>query len=243
MPKTLTLSKGKIQLFPVLIAILIFVILVSLGIWQVSRLKEKQLFLNLINNNLNNAPIDIKTLSGDKYYAKVAVRGQFLLDKNLHLYGRRAMSAEKDGYYLVSPFKTDDNKIILVTRGWFGSSHKHNIDKILDSSSINQIIGVILPGEQKRLFIFDNDIKNNIWFTLDIKEASNILGLKLEEFYLLMDNVAVGQEDILKPLKIENLLHIKNDHLEYAITWFALAVAFAIIFIMAYSPRYLAGDT
>ncbi len=221
-----------------LVAILAFSILVLLGTWQVFRLKEKELFLSLIKNNLHNAPIDIKTLSGEKFYAKVKIKGEFLLDKNLHLYGRRSMSAEKDGYYLIVPFKTDDNKIILVAVGWFGSNYKQNIDKIIGSiiaKNVNQIIGVVLPGEKKRLFIIDNDIKNNIWFTLDLSQASQFLGLKLEDFYLIMDNENLGNADMLKPLRIDNLLHIRNDHLEYAITWFSLAIALVVIFIIFYT--------
>lgn len=235
MPKTFPFSKGRIPLLPLLVAMLAFIVLISLGIWQVSRLQEKQLFLNLINNNLNKVPVDLKTLSGDKYYAKIVARGEFLTGQNIHLYGRRAMSVEKDGYYLITPFKTEDNKIILVTRGWFGSSCKKNIDNIVkNSASSKQIIGVVLPGEQKRRFILNNDVKNNIWFTLDLVEAANVLGLQLEKFYLMMDNEEERHKDILKPLKIDNLLHIKNDHLEYAITWFALAIALAVIFTMAY---------
>lgn len=242
MPKTLIRGRCNIPLLPLLVAVLAFSILISLGVWQVFRLQEKELFLNLIKNNLNNEAIDIKTLSGKKFYAKVKIKGEFLADKNLHLYGQRRMSAEKDGYYLITPFKTEDNKIILVARGWFSSKYKKNIDRLIAPNlNMNEIIGVVLPGERKKLFIVDNDIKNNIWFTLDITQAAEVLGLRLENFYLIMDNNNGRDGDILKNLQIDNLLHIRNDHLEYAITWFSLAIGLAVIFIIFYW-RYEPSD-
>ncbi|WP_342279097.1 MULTISPECIES: SURF1 family protein [unclassified Candidatus Tisiphia] len=226
---TLKIGKCQVQLLPLLLTILAFVILLSLGFWQIARLQEKELFLSSMKNNLNNPPIDIKTLSGNKLYAKIRANGYFLVGKNLHLYGRRSMSTEKDGYYLVTPFQTDDNKIILVVLGWFAGRHKKNIDNIIDNSM--EITGVILPGEKTKLFVLDNDVKNNVWFTLDLTQASDVLGLKLEDFYLVMEGNN-NRSDILKSLSIENLLNVRNNHLEYAITWFALAISLAVIFMI-----------
>ncbi|WP_341761732.1 SURF1 family protein [Candidatus Tisiphia endosymbiont of Thecophora atra] len=226
---TLKIGKHQVQLLPLLLTILAFVILLSLGFWQIARLQEKELFLSSMKNNLNNPPIDIKTLSGNKLYAKIRANGYFLVGKNLHLYGRRSMSTEKDGYYLVTPFQTDDNKIILVVLGWFAGRHKKNIDNIIDNSM--EITGVILPGEKTKLFVLDNDVKNNVWFTLDLTQASDVLGLKLEDFYLVMEGNN-NRSDILKSLSIENLLNVRNNHLEYAITWFALAISLAVIFMI-----------
>ncbi|MFP3017457.1 MAG: SURF1 family protein [Candidatus Tisiphia sp.] len=223
------MGKRQVQLLPLLLTILAFVILLSLGFWQIARLQEKELFLSSMKNNLNNPPIDIKTLSGNKLYAKIRANGYFLVGKNLHLYGRRSMSTEKDGYYLVTPFQTDDNKIILVVLGWFAGRHKKNIDNIIDNSM--EITGVILPSEKTKLFVLDNDVKNNVWFTLDLTQASDVLGLKLEDFYLVMEGNN-NRSDILKSLSIENLLNVRNNHLEYAITWFALAISLAVIFVI-----------
>ncbi|WP_425363810.1 SURF1 family protein [Candidatus Tisiphia endosymbiont of Hybos culiciformis] len=234
MSKTLKIGKCQVQLLPLSLTILAFVFLLSLGFWQIARLQEKELFLSSMKNNLNNPPIDIKTLSADKLYAKVKMKGHFLAGKNLHLYGRKSMSTEKDGYYLVSPFQTDDNKIILVALGWFAGRYKKNINDIVDGST--EITGVILPGEKTKLFVLNNDVKNNVWFTLDLTQASDILGLKLEDFYLIMEGNN-NRSDILKSLSIKNLLNVRNDHLEYAVTWFALAISLAVIFVIYHLPK------
>ncbi|WP_375319387.1 SURF1 family protein [Candidatus Tisiphia endosymbiont of Oplodontha viridula] len=222
------------QLLPLLLIILAFIILLSLGFWQIVRLQEKELFLNSIKNNLNNPPIDIKTLSVDKLYAKVKMKGHFLAGKNLHLYGRKSMSTEKDGYYLISPFQTDGNKIILVAQGWFAGKYKKNIDNVVNDST--EITGVILPSEKTKLFVLGNDVKNNVWFTLDLIQASDILGLTLENFYLIMEGNN-NRSDILQSLSINNLLNVRNNHLEYAITWFTLAISLAVMFVIYHLPK------
>lgn len=244
MPKitriSIKIAKCEVQLLPLILTISAFIILILLGIWQIVRLREKELFLTSLQNNLNNPAIDIKTLTGDTLYAKVKMTGHFLLGKNIHLYGRRSISTEKDGYYLVSPFQTTNDKIILVARGWFAAHHKKDIDDIvIDATPEIEITGIILPSEKTRLFVFDNDLKNNIWFSLDLQQAANFLGLKLENFYLIMDGYN-KESDILRGLSIENLLHVRHDHLEYAITWFALAISLAVMFIIYhYRKKYL----
>ena len=218
-----------------LLAISVIIILISLGCWQISRLKEKELFLSKMENNLNSTPINIKSLNSDIIYAKITMRGHFLYNKDIYLYGRKSMSTEKDGYYLVTPFQTDDDKIIMVARGWFSGRHKKMIGKLIDKSN-TEIVGVILPSEKTRLFVPSNDTLNNVWFTLDLQQASDILGLKLENFYVMMDNGTM-RSDILKPLSIRHLVHIRNNHLEYAITWFALAIALIVISIIYHSRK------
>ena len=224
--------RRKIQILPLLFIILAFFALLSLGFWQISRLKEKELFISSMQYNLSNPPVDPKTLSANALYARIKVKGHFLSDKNIHLYGRKSMSKEKDGYYLITPFQTSNDKIILVTRGWFAQKHKNSINDIVDHST--EISGVTLPSEKNRLFVPGNDIANNIWFTLDLQQASQVLGLNLENFYLIMDSSSDNPSQFLKILSTERLLHIRNDHLEYAVTWFALAIALAVISIVYY---------
>ncbi len=220
----------KIQILPLIFTSLAVVILLSLGFWQLSRLKEKELFISQMQYNLNNPPIDLKTLSGNELYAKIKVTGRFLSDKNIHLYGRKSRSTEKDGYYLITPFQTDDKRIILVERGWFPQKYKKDIDDIVDNST--EISGVILPGEKNRLFVPGNDISNNVWFTLDLQQASKTLDLNLENLYLLMLSSDANPSQMLKMPSPEHLLHVRNDHLEYAITWFSLAISLVVIFVL-----------
>jgi surfeit locus 1 family protein len=223
----INIKYNKIELFPLLFTILTFCILVSLGFWQIYRLHKKELFLTSIQTNLINDPVDLQSIRNENLlYAKIKIYGHFLSDLDIHLYGRK-----KNSYYLLSPFQTNDNQIIPVIRGWFATKDKKAINHKFETAN-EEIVGFVLAGEKNRFYIPSNDLKNNIWFSLDLTQLSQIFGFKLTDFYLLQTDITNLHSEYLKSISINNLLHIKNDHLEYAITWFSLALCLMIIFII-----------
>ncbi len=217
-----------------------FTILISLGFWQLSRLKEKKLFLTSMQANLTSPAINLAEIQDGLPYHKVKITGQFLPNKDIYLYGRRSMSSEKDGYYLVTPFKTIEDKVILVARGWFSNRNKNIITQATNDRQ-HEIIGVTMPSEKTRIYLPANDIKNNVWLTLNLKETSKVLGLDLENFYIIAEGKDISNLDILLPLAINHLAAIRNDHLEYALTWFGLAISLIVIYVI-YRRRYMAVD-
>lgn len=214
-----------------LTVLITFIILISLGFWQLNRLKEKKLFLASMQENLTSPAIDLAEIHDNLPYHKVKITGHFLPDKDIYLYGRRSMSSEKDGYYLVTPFKTDEDKIILVARGWFSNRNKNIITQATNDQP-HELIGVTMPSEKTRSYLPANDVRNNVWLTLDLQEASKVLGLNLENFYLIEESKDISNLDILLPLSINHLAAIRNDHLEYAFTWFGLAASLVVIYVI-----------
>ncbi|ASX28054.1 hypothetical protein BA173_04325 [Rickettsia sp. MEAM1 (Bemisia tabaci)] len=212
-----------------LTVLITFIILISLGFWQLNRLKEKKLFLASMQKNLTSHAIDLAEIHDNLPYHKVKITGHFLPNKDIYLYGRRSMSSEKDGYYLVTPFNTDEDKIILVARGWFSNRNKNIITQATNEQP-HELIGVTMPSEKTRSYLPANDVKNNVWLTLDLQEASKVLGLNLENFYLIEESKDISNLDILLPLSINHLAAIRNDHLEYAFTWFGLAASLVVIY-------------
>ncbi len=213
------------------LVLITFIILISLGFWQLSRLKEKKLFLASMQANLTSPAINLAEIQDNLPYHKVKITGQFLPNKDIYLYGRRSMSSEKDGYYLVTPFKTIEDNVILVARGWFSNRNKNIITQATNDQQ-HEIIGVTMPSEKTRSYLPANDIKNNVWLTLDLKEASQTLELNLEDFYIIAEGKDISNLDILLPLSINHLAAIRNDHLEYALTWFGLAISLIVLYIV-----------
>jgi surfeit locus 1 family protein len=221
----------KLELFPLAITIIGVTLLLALGIWQLYRLKEKTLFIASISHNLSSPAVSYDDLAQTQTnYGKIKLTGHFFNNKDIFLYGRKAMAPEKEGYYLLTPFQTTNGKIIMITRGWFAAKNKTKIN-ITNTEFDKEITAIILPLERKKLFIPDNDLKNNTWFTLEHKQMMDSLGLNLENFYL----VQIGPQDLpsqIIPINPDSLIMIKNDHLEYALTWFSLAICLIVIFII-----------
>jgi surfeit locus 1 family protein len=225
----------KFELFSALFVAVCIFCLISLGNWQLKRLSYKNEFISNIERNVRGSAVLIASDAKDvELYSKVKVSGHFLQGKDVLLYGRRSASAEKDGYYLLSPFKADNGFTYLVSRGWVPQSKKTSI-KEFEPPKHEEIIAIAMPGEGKRFFMPENDIENGVWFTLDLNMASNVFGTDSTGFYLMQ----IGAEHLpqgASPLSATYLNKIRNDHLEYAITWYILA-ACLLCFYVIYSRK------
>jgi len=155
--KSFFIFNRKFETVPFLVVFLSILALIGLGNWQLKRLKEKENFIAKIELNIKNSPVgmvDLKT--APELYAKIKVQGHFLDDENIFLYGRRSAYPEKDGYYLLSPFKDKLGNVYLVSRAWIPQSVKGSISSF-KSKSEETITAFVMPGEEKRIFIPDND--------------------------------------------------------------------------------------
>ncbi|MEY2667248.1 MAG: hypothetical protein RLZZ384_1419, partial [Pseudomonadota bacterium] len=98
-----------------------FTVLLSLGAWQIHRADEKQVYIDLQAQRINEhidltstqTSVDVK----QDRYKQASLTGhfdttqQFLLDNQIH--------ESKVGYFVMTPFKIKNtNKAILVNRGW-----------------------------------------------------------------------------------------------------------------------------
>ncbi|RTK93504.1 MAG: hypothetical protein EKK61_01150 [Rickettsiales bacterium] len=231
----ITIGKYKIPLFPLIFTTIGVIIMIALGSWQLRRLDQKNNFIKTVEQNITSPAKSLYQIATDNIlYSKISLSGQFIPNKNIFLYGRRTSSPEKDGYYILSAFQAIDGKTYLVSRGWMPQSVKN---EFVDSESSHTIIETIaLPGERKAFMVPKNDRNKNIWFTIDLNMAHEVLGVTENNFYLMQinsDSLPKGA----KPLLTNHLNKVRNDHFEYAITWYSLAFSLFVMF-MIYCRKY-----
>lgn len=238
MNKEISILSHRFQLLPLIFVIIGFTTLISLGNWQLNRLKEKTKFIQSIEYNIANPAKSIDEVNSEQpIYSKLAVSGKFLPYKNIFLYGRRSASPEKDGYYLLSAFEATNGKIYLVSRGWIPQSLKNNLGEFESKQIFDKFEAIVLPGETKQFVIPENDKNNKIWFTIDLKMAHQVLGTTEDKYYLMQIQSNTLPEGG-KPLSSNHLGKVRNDHLEYAITWYSLAACLLVMFII-YRKNFL----
>lgn len=226
----------RYNIFSSIIFLLAFFLLISLGNWQLKRLGEKEEFIKKIDSNLNGLPKTIESVKTQPLYSKVGIIGRFLPNKTILLYGKRSAHPENDGYYILTAFEAENGQTYLVSRGWIAQSKKNELLEFSAREINDNIEAVILPGENKGYFMPTNDVNKNIWFTIDLKLAQNTLATTETNFYLMQINSHTLPNGGQK-LSATNLNKVRNDHMEYAITWYSLAASLAIIFIMANIKR------
>ncbi len=232
MNKKISIFSQRFQLTPLIFVIIGVSLLILLGNWQLNRLKKKTNFIQSIEYNIANpaTPID-KVNSEEPIYSKISISGKFLADKNIFLYGRRSASPEKNGYYLLSAFEATNGKIYLVCRGWIPQSVKNNLGEFASKQIFDTFEAIILPSETRQFMIPENDKNNRIWFTIDLNMAHEMLGITEDKYYLMQIQSHTLPEGG-KYLSTAHLSKVRNDHLEYAITWYSLAACLLIMFFI-----------
>lgn len=243
MSKTVRIFNHQYPLIPFISTLLGIVMLTMLGNWQLKRLEEKSRLISAIEQSMIT-PAQLVTADNIKnveIFQKIKLEGSFIEGQNIFLYGKRSGTAEKDGYYILSPFIVDNqqgqenSEIILVSRGWIPQSMKATIaDGTLSfANSMQSIEVVVMPREKKPLFMPENDLERNIWFRIDPEFAVGTHNVTIGNVYFRQIN-ASDLPDGMVPLSTSNLSKVRNDHLEYAISWYGLAVALIIMFLYYY---------
>ncbi len=209
-----------------------FCFLIGLGIWQVQRLAWKEALIEQIETAREEAPMPYQFLPNDKdkldtlRFRFVTLTGRFLYDHELHMAARYYKG--RLGYHLFVPLLMPDNRIAMVNRGWIPTELKER-DARADSFVPNpQSLTVMVRTQSDRNnFTPINQPKQNIWFGRDIEEMEDATGLDL--LPVTFDVVGEQNWDVL-PIPSDGKIQLRNDHLSYAVTWFGIAIGWAVMF-------------
>ena len=85
---------------------------------------------------------------------------------------------------------------------------------------LGQVMGNLQWPQEIDSFTPDNDLAANIWFARDVRALSAYL--QTEPVLLVLRSSSFA-DDAAKPLP-KMSANIPNDHLNYALTWFSLAL-------------------
>ena len=189
-------------------------VLVSLSYWQVQRLNWKQEILSDITYSLNSEPVELndELLKKSNQYLPIKVSGK-VSDKEVHVL--ISLKKRGAGYRLVSAFDIGKRKVLL-DQGFISLKDKNTLR---GTRQIDLIGNLYWPDEIDR-FTPSPDKNKNIWFARDIDEIA--AELSTEPFLIVARNILPEDPNVMMlPVSTES---IPNNHLQYAITWFLLAL-------------------
>ena len=226
--KSYTFKPKFVPLVSFLIALLI---LLSLSLWQVKRLVWKT---NLIEQRVSNFEGEPKNLfdikkPNENEFKKVFIEGQLL--NNFEFFMPALSKNGNNGFHIIVPMEVEKKKLILFDTGWVPLAKKEKNKRLNNLIKEKKIFTAVirLPG-RKGYFQPDNDNIKNFWFFVEPKLMEETISMKLEDrFYLeAVDNGPNGY-----PLGNQTRIYLRNNHLQYAITWFLIALSLIGVFIFA----------
>ena len=198
----------------------------ALGTWQLYRLQWKTELISEITFGLDSTPIKYSnTLK--KNYQRVVSEGTFNFEDQIYLYSLN--ESGKPGYDVITPYKTLTSENVLVNRGWINKNLKNNPKINLKENKV-KITGLLREIYKANIFKPNNDLKNNIWFTLDANDLEELTGKQFSNYMIFLEK---PKNKVPAPKKVS--IDVPNNHLKYAITWYSIAIS--ILFYYLYFRR------
>jgi surfeit locus 1 family protein len=215
------LKLKRLFLFQLFLALFI-TLFCTLGTWQLYRLQWKMELISEITFGLNSTPITYSN-SIKKNYQRVVSDGSYNFKDQIFLYSLDEKG--KPGFDVITPFETLEKEIVLVNRGWIPKEFKE-LPKINSIQGNTKITGLLRKIYKANIFKPDNDINNNIWFSVNLDDLEKFTGKKFGNFIIYLED-----QEMKAPLPRKITVEVPNNHLKYAITWYSIAISILLYYL------------
>ncbi len=202
-------------------------VLIGLGTWQIYRLHWKQGILAQIATAESAPPVPLGPNPAP--YTKVSATGRFRFDLAAQ-YGSEVRDTPAGpiiGTYQIVPLERPGVPAILVNRGWIPQNRETPLN---DPSGQVTVTGYVRPGDTPRWYSAADDAAGRQFFTLDPGAIARAIGEPNVPPFVL---VALGPAPAnVYPAPADHLPQPPNNHLSYVITWYGLALALVVVFVV-----------
>ncbi len=209
--------------------------LLAMGTWQLQRLYWKEALIAERTSRMTAPAValpDDLAAPASLEHRRIRVTGRLLHEHELYL-GSKTHRGQV-GFRVVTPFELTDGRLLLIDRGWVPVDRRDPARR-----SAGQLEGqATLEGVARRdgwkgnlWFRPDNQPERNYWFWVDLPAMAARIGRAdlITQIYLeAAETDLPGGLPKGRPVSVT----LRNDHLQYAITWYALAFALAVIYVL-----------
>lgn len=213
-------------------------LLVGLGVWQLQRLAWKRDLLATVEARISASALALPAQVTDAAaldFRRVAVRGRFAHERELFLAGRSRRG--RPGVQVVTPLLREGAAAVLVNRGWAPLEKKDPASRAAGQvAGTVTVTGIARVPRAPGLFVPENDPAKGFWMTVDVDAMAAARGVAPVLPVIVEADATPNPGGA--PIGGITRIDYRNDHLQYALTWFALAVALVVIFVVYHrGPR------
>ena len=222
------MNKSSLTFVFISISILTFI----LGSWQLFRLNWK----NDLMDNINNSIINPDLFSNDnKYNNLVSVKldkNYTILDKPIFIESKTFKG--KPGYHLILPLKYNNEIYSVINFGWFLDKDFDQVKNIMKKyiSVNNAKVYIREFNSDKPFFTPENNLLNNTWYSVNKDDFNQFYKYEFPSkyYFVLLD-------DGITKYSFNPLVFLRNNHLNYSITWFLLSLS-SVIMLLIIRKKY-----
>lgn len=199
--------------------------LAALGVWQLERRTWKLELIDRVERRAHGVPGALpgpaewpRVSAARDEYRRVSVTGRFLHDKETLV---QAVTALGGGYWVLTPLRTDQGFVALVNRGFVPPDRRDRATVPSEPAGPVRITGLLRITEPGGGFLRSNDPARDRWYSRDIAAIAAARGLRDVAPYFIDADASSGPT--AWPRGGLTVLSFPNNHLVYAVTWFAMA--------------------
>lgn len=223
-------AAARASLWLTVLSFTAFALLIALGIWQVERRAWKLALIERVEQRVHAPaqPIPASAAwpavsTANDEYRHVSASGRFLHDRETLV---QAVTEEGPGYWVLTPLQRSDGTMILINRGFVPSDRREASTRQEGNPQGEvEVTGLLRMTEPKGGFLRNNVPEHNRWYSRDVAAIAAARGLtNVAPFFVDAD---AGSQSAGGPIGGLTVIRFPNNHLIYALTWFALAFMLA----------------
>jgi cytochrome oxidase assembly protein ShyY1 len=221
--------QSKSLVIPAIATLVVVGILCWLGFWQLNRKAEKEALIAALDSRIAATPADLPPprewsalAPATDEFRRVRFTATFKPGQaKVYAGAGSALRADVSGpgVWVFGAATLPSGETVVVDRGFAADSEQ---GRIAPASGQAEFVGVLRFAEVPGLFTPNEDRAKGLWFArnhLSMADANN-WGTVAPFYVDLEQPTAAG--GVPKPGPVE--VHLRNEHLNYALTWFGLAI-------------------
>ena len=227
-----------------LLGLALFVSFIALGNWQVRRLAWKEALIKHARERVHVAPVPAPgpaqwagVNATNAAYRHVRLRGTWLSARQIRVW---TTTLKGSGYWILTPLQRIDGTVVLVNRGFAPNTWCDRQGHCPAAPSGLVTVTGLLRISEPSTWLRHNQPKTDTWYNRDVPEMARSRGLtNVAPYFVDADAKTADSVGTHWPQGGMTVVHFRNHHLQYLITWYVLALmVFGVSIYVAYDEYH-----
>jgi surfeit locus 1 family protein len=225
---------------PTVFAIVGIAILVGLGTWQLDRGVWKRNLVEALTTRLARTPANLppreewqRLKQQDSEFTRVRFPAEFLPGEEALVYTAGSAlrtDVKGPGYWVFAPARLAGGSIVAVNRGFVPLDRKEPDARAQGTPlRVVDIVGVMRWPEERGTFTPADNPASNLWHVRDVPAIAAAKQWQAAAPFYIDQEAPVPDGGWPRPGPLT--VNLPDNHAQYAITWFGLALALAGVYI------------
>jgi surfeit locus 1 family protein len=209
------------------VMVILAAMFMALGTWQVQRLFWKNALIARVDARVHAVATPAPPERGwtalkaeNDEYRRVVIEGRFRHDAETLVQAVTDLGA---GFWVLTPLETADGTTVLINRGFVTTDRRdpgtRAAGEIQGDAKVTGLLRMTEPGGA---FLRSNDPQQERWYSRDVAAIAAAKGLGTTAPYFIDADATANPGGF--PVGGLTVIHFRNSHLVYALTWYGLAL-------------------